>query len=159
MGTVAGKSIILTGGAGDIARVVARNFLDAGAQIMLVDLDGSKLRQVAESLESDSVRHCVADVTAEDSTANYVAATMEAFGKIDVLLANAGIEGPVSPVAEYDTESFRKVVDVNLMGVFLGIKHVFPVMAAGGGGSIIITSSIARDTHSKHSPAALRGPG
>ena len=143
MGTVTGKSVILTGGAGDIAVVVARNFLEAGAQVMLVDLDEEKLQQVAESMACDSVRYCAADVTSEDDTASYVTATKEAFGKVDVLLANAGIEGPVSPVGEYDTESFRKVIDVNLIGAFLGIKHVFPVMADNGGGSIVITSSIA----------------
>lgn len=109
---------------------------------MLVDLDEDKLQRVIDNLNSDSVRQCVADVTSEDSTANYVAATIEAFGKIDVLLANAGIEGPVLPVGEYDTQSFREVIDVNLMGVFLGIKHVFPAMKASGGGSIVITSSI-----------------
>ncbi|MEZ5570980.1 MAG: SDR family NAD(P)-dependent oxidoreductase [Halioglobus sp.] len=143
MARVAGKSVILTGGAGDIAQVVAKNFLAAGAQVMLVDRDENKLQHVAESLASASAHYCVADVTCEESTANYVAQTLSAFGKIDVLLANAGIEGPVAPVGEYDTESFRKVIDVNLIGAFLGIKHVFPVMAAGGGGSIVITSSIA----------------
>ncbi|MEJ2178426.1 MAG: SDR family NAD(P)-dependent oxidoreductase [Gammaproteobacteria bacterium] len=142
MGTVTGKSVILTGGAGEIARVAARSFLDAGAHVMLVDLDENRLREATESLKSDSVRHFVADVTSEESTASYVAATMESFGRIDVLLANAGIEGPVLPVGEYDTGAFMKVIEVNLIGVFLGIKHVFPVMKAGGGGSIVITSSI-----------------
>lgn len=143
MATVTGKSVILTGGAGDIARVVAQRFLDAGAQVMLVDLNEDKLREITDSLGDKAVRYCVADVTAEDDTARYVAATLTAFGKIDVLLANAGIEGPVAPIAQYDTASFRKVLDVNLIGAFLGIKHVFPAMTENGGGSIVITSSIA----------------
>lgn len=142
MQTLTGKSVILTGGAGDIAQVAVRSFIDAGARVMLVDLSEEGLRAVTESLQNDAVRYCVADVTSEDGTAEYVAATLAAFGTVDVLLANAGIEGPVASVAEYDTESFRKVIDVNVMGPFLGIKHVFPIMMANGGGSIIITSSI-----------------
>jgi len=137
------KSVILTGGSGDIAQVVLRRFVDAGAKVMLVDLDESALKAIASDYNEESVRYCVANVTSENDTAAYVNACAAAFGRVDVLLANAGIEGPVSPVTELDTQSFQKVMDVNVLGVFLGIKHVFPVMAANGGGSIIITSSIA----------------
>ncbi|EAQ96809.1 SDR family NAD(P)-dependent oxidoreductase [Congregibacter litoralis] len=137
------KTVILTGGAGDIAKVAARRFVDAGAKVMLVDLDESSLRDIASECREDDLRYTVADVTSETDTAAYVAATVGAFGGVDVLLANAGVEGPSAPVSEFDLQSFQKVLDVNVMGVFLGIKHVFPVMAAGGGGSVVITSSVA----------------
>lgn len=143
MGTVSGKSVILTGGAGDIAQAVAARFLEGGASVMLVDLDKSRLQQVCQDLGSDKVDFCVADVTSEEDTKAYVSAAVERFGTIDVLLANAGIEGTVCPVTEYDKAMFDKVMAVNVTGPFLGIKHVFPIMAANGGGSIVITSSIA----------------
>ncbi len=143
MGTVSGKSVILTGGAGDIANAVAARFLEGGASVMLVDLDESGLQQVCQDLGSDNVDFCVGDVTSEEDTKAYVSAAVERFSTVDVLLANAGIEGTVCPVTEYDKAMFEKVMAVNVIGPFLGIKHVFPIMAANGGGSIVITSSIA----------------
>jgi NAD(P)-dependent dehydrogenase (short-subunit alcohol dehydrogenase family) len=141
--TVEGKSVIITGGAGEIALAAARQFLQGGAQVLLVDLDEARLQAAAATLHSECVRYCVGDVTSEADTRAYVAYANEVFGKVDVLLANAGIEGEVAPVSDYDTANFRRVLDINVTGVFLGIKHVFPVMAAHGGGSIVITSSVA----------------
>ncbi|MFT6771320.1 MAG: NAD(P)-dependent dehydrogenase (short-subunit alcohol dehydrogenase family), partial [Congregibacter sp.] len=142
MHTVSGKSVILTGGAGDIAQVALKLFVEAGAKVMLVDLDENHLQAITDKFNASDVQYCVADVTSESDTASYVAATLQAFGKVDVLLANAGIVGPVAAVSEVDTQSFQQVLDINVTGVFLGLKHVFPVMASNGGGSIVITSSI-----------------
>ena len=143
MSTLNHRSVILTGGGGDIAREVASQLVSRGASVLLVDLDESRLQGVVEALGGDSVSYCVADVTSEADTQAYVAAAVERYGGVDVLFANAGIEGSVTPVSEYSVEEFEKVQAVNVTGPFLGIKHVFPVMAAGGGGSIVITSSIA----------------
>lgn len=140
---VTDKTVILTGGAGDIAKVAVQRFVDGGARVMLVDLDENSLREIASQYDEATVRYTVADVTSEADTAAYVTATVEAFGGVDVLLANAGVEGPSAPVSEFDLQSFQRVLDVNVSGVFLGIKHVFPVMAANGGGSVVITSSVA----------------
>mgnify|MGYP001829224800 CR=1 FL=1 len=142
------KSIIITGGAGEIAQEAARQCLAGGAQVLLVDIDEAALQAAIEALGSDNASHCVADVTSEDDTRAYVAEAVSRHGGVDVLLANAGIEGPVAPAAEYDTAMFDKVMAVNVRGVFLGVKHVFPVMAEGGGGSIVITSSVAGVTGS-----------
>ena len=143
MTTVSGKSVILTGGGGEIGREVARQFLAGGAQVLLVDLNESALQEAVQALGGDNVDYCVADVTSEEDTKAYVAKALEVFGRIDVLLANAGIEGVVAPVAEYPADAFRRLIDINVIGPFLGAKHVFPAMAESGGGSIIITSSIA----------------
>jgi NAD(P)-dependent dehydrogenase (short-subunit alcohol dehydrogenase family) len=143
MSGVKDKVVILTGGAGDIARVVAAKLLDGGAKVLLVDRDADRLAGFCDSLGSPAIAYCVADVTSEADTAAYVKAALEKFGAIDVLLANAGIEGQVAPVADYDTKVFRQVLEVNVTGPFLGIKAVYPHMLANGGGSIIITSSIA----------------
>ena len=143
MGTVKGKAVILTGGAGEIAREVAAQFLAGGAQVLLVDVNEAALQQAVALLGGSSVAYCVADVTSEDDTVAYVRKALEMFGRLDVLVANAGVEGLVAPVSEYDTDAFRRLLDINVVGVFLGIKHVFPALAAQGGGSIVITSSVA----------------
>ena len=85
----------------------------------------------------------MADVTDEDSVRDYVGAAIDLFGRIDIFFNNAGIEGPVHPIGDYPLETFRKVVDVNLIGVFLGLKHLVPLMMAAGKGSVINTSSVA----------------
>jgi NAD(P)-dependent dehydrogenase (short-subunit alcohol dehydrogenase family) len=84
-----------------------------------------------------------ADVTSEDEVAEYVRTAVDKFGTIDVFYNNAGIEGDVKPITEYSLESFRRVLDVNVVGVFLGMKHVLPVMLKQNKGSIINTASIA----------------
>jgi NAD(P)-dependent dehydrogenase (short-subunit alcohol dehydrogenase family) len=84
-----------------------------------------------------------ADVTGEDEVADYVRAAIEKFGVIDVFYNNAGIEGDIAPITKYSLATFRKVLDVNVVGVFLGLKHVLPVMLKQNRGSIINTASIA----------------
>ena len=79
----------------------------------------------------------------EASVQRYVALATDEAKRIDIFFNNAGIEGPVHPIADYPLADFRRVVDVNLIGVFLGLKHVIPAMAATGGGSIINSSSVA----------------
>ena len=84
-----------------------------------------------------------ADVTREDEVAEYVRAAVDRFGTIDAFHNNAGIEGDVAPITKYSLESFRRVLDVNVVGVFLGMKHVLPVMLKADKGSIVNTASIA----------------
>jgi len=84
-----------------------------------------------------------ADVTREEEVAEYVHAALDKFGTIDAFFNNAGVEGEVKPIQDYPLEAFRKVLDVNVVGVFLGMKHVLPVMLKQNKGSIINTASIA----------------
>ena len=84
-----------------------------------------------------------ADVTSEDEVREYVRAAVDKFGTIDAFYNNAGIEGDIKPITEYSLEMFRRVLDVNVVGVFLGMKHVLPVMLKQNKGSIINTASIA----------------
>ena len=83
------------------------------------------------------------DVADEASVASVVAAAVSVLGGISIFFNNAGIEGAVHPITEYPLAEFRRVLDVNVIGVFLGLKHVIPVMLAGAGGAIINTSSTA----------------
>lgn len=138
-----GKVAVITGATGGIGRAAAKRFVEAGAKLTLVDLDEDALRDLVDSLGSRDASFCAADVTDSAQTRSYIEAATERWQRIDVLLANAGIEGPVSPLSEYSDEEFDRVLSVNVRGVFLGVKHVFPVMSRGGGGSIVITSSTA----------------
>lgn len=87
----------------------------------------------------------VADVSRSEDVQGYVAAALESFGSIDVLFNNAGIEGAVAPIAEYPEDVFDEVIAVNLRGVFLGLRHVLPVMLRQGSGSIVNTGSLASE--------------
>jgi NAD(P)-dependent dehydrogenase (short-subunit alcohol dehydrogenase family) len=139
------KVVMITGGAGGIGSTTARLLLDEGASVMLVDINEDELRQTAEHLnDNDRVAFYKADVSIEKDVKDYVDATMEKFGHIDVFFNNAGIEGDVKPITEYPVETFEKVFEVNVKGVWLGLKYAIPAMKKNDdGGSIIITSSVA----------------
>ena len=138
-----GKVAVITGATGGIGQAAARLFAEEGARVALVDLDETALREVAGSIGEDRASYTVADVTQPGQTQGYVNEAVNRWGGIDVLLANAGIEGTLSPITEYPVEMFDRVMAVNVRGVWLGIKYVVPVMRERGGGSIVITSSTA----------------
>lgn len=145
MGTrMKGKTAVITGGAGGIGLETANKFLEEGAEgILLVDLDEDQLKDAAKSLESDIVKYFRGDVSDSNDVKGYTDKAIQEFGKIDVLFLNAGIEGVVKPLTEYPEETFDKVLAVNVKGVWLGLKHGFPHLKENGGGSVIITSSVA----------------
>ncbi len=134
---------IITGGAGGIGRAAARRFAAEGAQVVLVDVDADAVRAAVDEIGSNAVSGFTADVTQAADNEAMVAATIERHGRVDVFLANAGIEGSVATIAEQDVEMFDRVMAVNVRGVWLGLKYVMPAMQASGGGSIVITSSVA----------------
>ena len=138
-----GKVALITGATGGIGRAAAALFADEGARVALVDLDEGALQEVARSIGEDRSSYTAADVTQPDQTQAFVNAAVERWGGIDVFLANAGIEGQLSPIPDYPIEVFDRVMAVNVRGVWLGIKYVVPVMRERGGGSIVITSSTA----------------
>lgn len=136
-----GKTALITGAGGEIGAATARLMVARGARVVGIDLSLAAMAPLAD-LGADF--HAVqGDVTNEDSVRAFVAEAVAKFGPIDVFFNNAGIEGPVHPVGDYPLEAFRKVVDVNLIGVFLGLKHVVPAMMARGKGCVINTSSVA----------------
>jgi Short-chain alcohol dehydrogenase of unknown specificity len=137
-----GKVAVITGGSGGIGEAVAARFLAEGAKVVLVDLDQDALDRVAARL-GDGVAVYAGDITEPDANAAMVALATERFGGVDIFLANAGIEGTVAPLTTQSVEVFDRVMAVNVRGVWLGMQAVFPAMAKRGGGSIIITSSVA----------------
>lgn len=143
MGRLQDKVVIITGGAGGIGRSAGKLFVDEGASVLLVDLDESALAEAASEIGSNSVSYFVGDVTSAADNDAMVACAEERYGGVDGLLANAGIEGDVVPISEYDEARFDQVMAINVKGPFLGIKSVTPAMHKRGGGSVVITSSIA----------------
>jgi NAD(P)-dependent dehydrogenase (short-subunit alcohol dehydrogenase family) len=139
-----GKVALVTGAGGEIGAATVNLMITRGARIVAVDRDKEALQRLRSGLESAADIVVVeGDVTDEGSVAAFAARAREATGRIDIFFNNAGIEGPVRPIAEYPLSDFRRVLDVNVVGVFLGLKHVIPVMAACGGGAVINTSSVA----------------
>ena len=137
------KVAIITGGAGGIGKTAGRLFADEGANVLLVDLDESSLKAAVAEIGSNRVSYFAGDVTRAEDNQAMVATAEERYGGVDVLLANAGIEGDVAPLIEYDEARFDQVMAVNVKGVFLGLKSAVPAMMKRGGGSIVITSSVA----------------
>ena len=141
MARLEGKAAIITGGTGGIGRVAGALFAAEGARVLLVDLDQTALQQVASSIGA-AASYAVADVTDPAQTEAYVATALERYGTVDLFLNNAGIEGDVAPITEYDLDTFDRVMAVNVRGAWLGLKYVMRAMRERGG-SIVITSSTA----------------
>ncbi|MCA1764234.1 MAG: SDR family NAD(P)-dependent oxidoreductase [Cryomorphaceae bacterium] len=138
------KVIVITGGAGGIGLSTAKLFIQEGAKgIALVDYSKENLDEAEKELNSSKVICIQADVSEKDDTERFLKKTSDAFGNIDILFLNAGVEGVVKPMTEYPEETFNRVIGVNVKGVWLGMKFGFPYLKKNGGGSVIITSSVA----------------
>ncbi len=143
MNRLAGKVAVITGGAGGIGRAAGKLFVAEGADVLLVDLDEGALKDACNGIGGDKVNYCVADVTRAEDNQKMIDTAEQRYGGVDVLLANAGVEGDVRPIVDYDEKRFDQVIAVNVKGPFLGLQAAIPAISKRGGGSIIITSSIA----------------
>src|SRR5215213_4560535 len=140
-----GKVALITGGGGGIGRATALGFALRGAKVMVVDSDGNSGQASADIIaqRGGAAAFVQADVTKSASVKDYVEKTLAAYGRIDCFFNNAGIEGVVTPTQHYDEDVFDQVIAVNLKGVFLGMRHVLPVMLKQGGGTVVNTASVA----------------
>jgi len=145
MGRLAGKVAIVTGAASGIGRASALAFAREGANVVAVDRDALALGETAMAIgeAGGNVLAHPADVGDEDEVRRYVALAQETFGGLDIVYANAGVSGGLTPLLEQTAELWTEVLRVNLIGPFLAIKHAAPVMAARAGGSIVLTASVA----------------
>lgn len=139
-----GRVAIITGATGGIGEATAKLFLQLGAKVMLVARSTDKLAATLARLEPlGEVAGSLAEATDEAAFSAAVAATLDRFGGLDILIANAGTEGVVKPVELLSVEEFEDTMRTNVTGVWLSIKHCVEPLKARGGGSIIALSSIA----------------
>ena len=141
MGRLSGKVALVTGGAVGIGAACVARMIEAGAQVAIVDLHDDIGRKLAAQL-GDNARYFHADVSVEAEVAAAIAGTVAAFGRLDVLVNNAGIAGPNKPTHELTEAEWDRVQAVNVKGVFFCTKHAIAPLRAAGGGSIINLSSI-----------------
>ncbi len=139
MGRMDGKVAIVTGAARGIGAAAARLLAAEGAKVMLADVLAEPLAEVARDIGAGAAT-CPTDVTDEDAVRRLVYETIVRWGRVDAALLNAGIEGKVGRIEDYEAETFDKVMAVNVRGVWLGLKYVMKAMETAGG-SIVITSS------------------
>lgn len=153
----AGRTVIVTGGGGEIGQATATRLGAEGATVLVVDRDGDAAERAAEAAGGEA-HAMVADVTSEADTERYVAEGARlGGGQVHALFNNAGIEGAIAPISEVTVEDFDRVMAVNVLGVFLGIKHALPrmregaaIVNAGSAASVAGTARAVAYVASKH---------
>ena len=140
------QTIIITGAAMGLGLATARELAAKGANLALVDYNAESLKAAQSEIEKESpgakTIAITADVANESAVRNYVEQTVRVFGRIDGLYNNAGIEGRQAGITEYDIGVFKRVIDINLMGVYYGLRYVLPVMRNQGYGRIVNVASV-----------------
>ncbi|MBW4854063.1 glucose 1-dehydrogenase [Bacillus safensis] len=138
---IAGKVVLITGGASGIGLAAVKLFLEHGAKVAVADINEDSGKQLVESLPHEHAAFFKTDITNEADCQKTVQSVLSQFGTIDVLINNAGIE-IVSPIHEMTLEDWNHILQVNLTGVFLMSKHTLPHMLEKKSGSIINTGSV-----------------
>ena len=144
-GRVAGKVALVTGGASGLGAASARRLAAEGAKVMLTDVAADAGLAICDQIQDagGAAAFETHDVTRPADWERVVAATTQRFGRLDILVNNAGVSGGPQELMTLELETWRRVMAVNLDGVFLGMRYAGPAIAGSGGGSIINISSIA----------------
>ncbi len=137
------KVAIVTGATGGIGRATTELFLKEGASVLMVDLSEDDLVEAIKEIDSNKVSYFKGDVSLLSDNQKAVDLVLERYGGIDIFIANAGVAGEIQSIVDYDEEIFDSVMAVNAKGPFLGLKAVIPALNERGGGSVVITSSVA----------------
>jgi 3alpha(or 20beta)-hydroxysteroid dehydrogenase len=162
MGRLDGKVALITGGARGMGKSHVRHFVAEGAKVVFGDVLDEQGRDVAARLGPDHCRYLHHDVTSESGWAAAVATATDTFGRLDILVNNAGVLA-FGSIADMPLAEFRRIMDINAVGCWLGMKSVIGPMQAAGGGSIVNISSIEGLTGAADSSAyaaskfAIRG--
>jgi len=136
-----GKVAVVTGGASGIGAAIVRQFVEAGARVVAVDVDPA-LNEAHAGLPADRLRCVVGDVSLEATAGAYTRAALDAFGRIDVMVNNAGV-ACVKPIADHSPEEWDRVMNVNVKALYWSARAVVPVMKGQGGGLFLNTGSIS----------------
>ena len=138
------KVAIITGAAAGLGKAMTLLFARNGARIAVSDIDEEGGKKVVEEVEAagGSAIFVRADSSSPEDNENLVREAVKRFGRLDIVVNNAGIGGPLVPIAEYTVDGWQKVIGINLSGVFYGMKYQIPAMLESGGGSIINIASI-----------------
>ncbi|WP_054025679.1 SDR family NAD(P)-dependent oxidoreductase [Bacillus sp. FJAT-28004] len=139
-----GKIALITGAGTGIGKTTALRFANEGAKVVVTDINLENVKKTAAEIqqsggEAIALHH---DVSNEDSWKQVVDASLSSYGQIDILFNNAGIYF-IKPLAETTLDEFNRMMSINVTSVFLGMKHVMPLMAKKGSGSVINASSVA----------------
>nr|WP_321454245.1 glucose 1-dehydrogenase [uncultured Carboxylicivirga sp.] len=138
--------IIITGAASGLGYATALELAEREAKVTLVDYNKEALEKAKDEIQKAfpdaQLLTVVADVSNETQVENYVNETFKQFGRIDGLYNNAGIEGKQAPMVDYDIDVFKKVIDINILGVYYGMRYVIPIMKKQGYGRIVNVSSV-----------------
>jgi NAD(P)-dependent dehydrogenase (short-subunit alcohol dehydrogenase family) len=158
-GELAGRAALVTGGGSGIGLASARRLIADGALVTICGRTDARLKSAAAEL-GDQARWVTCDVTDEGQVAAAIAAATEVTGGLEIVVAAAGGSDWMGPIVLTPLESWRSVLDMNLTGTFLCLKHSAPVMARGGGGSFVAVSSIAAPlTHRYLAPYCVAKAG
>jgi NAD(P)-dependent dehydrogenase (short-subunit alcohol dehydrogenase family) len=144
MGLLENKVAFITGAGSGIGEGTARRWAQEGAAVALADVqdeDGERVRAAIEAAGGQAL-YLTCDVSDPEAVRRAIDATVERFGKLDIVFANAGINGVWAPIEELQPAEWDQVLDVNLKGTYLVVHFAVPHLKANGGGSIIITSSV-----------------
>jgi 2-dehydro-3-deoxy-L-rhamnonate dehydrogenase (NAD+) len=149
-----GRHAVVTGGARGFGRAIAERMLESGATVMLWDMDGAALAQTQKELaDKGVVKTMLVDVANEASVGAAAAATIEALSKVDILVNNAGIAGPTAKTWEYAPADFRRVIEIDLVAVYLVSRAFVPHMMGRKYGRITNIASIAGKEGNPDAPA------
>ena len=140
-----GKVAIITGAAGSMGAEEAWLFAREGAKVVIADVFDDDGRRIEEEISEagGEATYVHADVTSEDDWKRLISETVSQYGRLDMLVNNAGISGDSPEIDELDFDEWKRIMDVNATGVFLGTKYAVEQMVQTGGGSIVNISSIA----------------
>ena len=139
-----GKVAFVTGGGSGIGKASAVRFAQAGARIAVMARHADDLKETVDEIVKAGGEAIATpgDVSKEDELKAAIDATVAKFGRLDVVMPNAGVNGKWAPIEELEVDDFRHTVDINLLGTFLTIKHAVPHLKKAGGGSIVVVASI-----------------
>lgn len=146
MSILQNKVIVITGAAIGLGFAASKECARQGAKLAMVDVNEEKLNKAVEEIKKEctntEIKAIIADVSNEEDVKKYIQITVDTFGRIDGLYNNAGIEGKQASITDYDLSVFKKVIDINLMGVFYAIRHVLPIMEKQKYGRIVNVASV-----------------